>query len=580
MERALSAAGAASALALVLAGCDALSPTLFLGRDTHDAGRPRITWPDAAPWTPDAGHARDAAVEDAAEPLPFDLVLEELHDPPEGLSPGEHFTALALIASPGPGATPPSSVRFHLVPLSSGLPTLELGVAALPALGPGETHLAAARAELPVVLAPARYRLEAMVDPDDLLAELDEDNNHLAAGSVWVSTVRVHPASIDFGLVGVDCEITAEVFIDNRGAGSAYLGALGLASASDATFTLAHPPVPAQLGPSQRLAAEVTYAPTAPGSAQGVLRIDHDQILVPVEVPLAGTAEVSPRREERVKQLTSPRVDILFVIDDSQSMVEEQRSLASSASAYLDHLRAQNIDFHLAVTTTDVSPSGPRGAFVGATKVITPQTPNAGEVFAENVLVGTSGAALEQGLEAMRLALSEPLRSGVNAGFLRPDASLAVIVISDEDDGSPGTVLDYQQFLFGLKTPGDGGRVVVNAVVAPPERCATAPSAGLRYLALVESTGGVAESICEFDWTTALRTFPNPGFGYANQFFLIRRPEAVSRVLVNGVELPRRVPGAQRDSWRWDEPTNSIIFEIFAVPEPGAEITVELTTRC
>ncbi|PKN22287.1 MAG: hypothetical protein CVU65_15355 [Deltaproteobacteria bacterium HGW-Deltaproteobacteria-22] len=47
---------------------------------------------------------------------------------------------------------------------------------------------------------------------------------------------------------------------------------------------------------------------------------------------------------------------------------------------------------------------------------------------------GTSGCGMEQPLEAMRLALTDP--SGANEGFLRPDADLAILLISDEDDCS------------------------------------------------------------------------------------------------------------------------------------------------
>ena len=49
--------------------------------------------------------------------------------------------------------------------------------------------------------------------------------------------------------------------------------------------------------------------------------------------------------------------------------------------------------------------------------------------------VGTSGCGLEQPLEAARRALVEHGR-GANAGFLRSEATLAILVVSDEEDGS------------------------------------------------------------------------------------------------------------------------------------------------
>lgn len=51
--------------------------------------------------------------------------------------------------------------------------------------------------------------------------------------------------------------------------------------------------------------------------------------------------------------------------------------------------------------------------------------------------VGATGCGIEQQLEAARRALVERAApGGPNAGFLRRDATLAILVVSDEDDGS------------------------------------------------------------------------------------------------------------------------------------------------
>ncbi len=74
--------------------------------------------------------------------------------------------------------------------------------------------------------------------------------------------------------------------------------------------------------------------------------------------------EVNPNRD----------VDILFVIDNSGSMAEEQATLAANFSAFIDVLEAPNVDanYRIAITTTDdghpwcdgTSPEG--GAFVAS----------------------------------------------------------------------------------------------------------------------------------------------------------------------------------------------------------------------
>jgi len=66
-------------------------------------------------------------------------------------------------------------------------------------------------------------------------------------------------------------------------------------------------------------------------------------------------------------------------------------------------------------------------------------------IFRDNVKVGINGSGFEKGLSAIRMALDrewkdplteESLIYSENAGFLRPDAKLSIIVLSDEDDCS------------------------------------------------------------------------------------------------------------------------------------------------
>lgn len=147
--------------------------------------------------------------------------------------------------------------------------------------------------------------------------------------------------------------------------------------------------------------------------------------------------------------------------------------------------------------------------------VLTPDLPDQAEIFAELVAVGTRGAGIEMGLEAAALALSEPLRSGANAGFLRDDARLALVFVTDEDDYSPLAPADY--LLAYGEGKGDAafrtaGLLTVSAVagVTPPPydgalSCESQDGAaeyGSRYLALVERSAGTAQDICQEDFAT------------------------------------------------------------------------------
>ncbi len=146
--------------------------------------------------------------------------------------------------------------------------------------------------------------------------------------------------------------------------------------------------------------------------------------------------------------------------------------------------------------------------------LITPSTDAPDEVFAENVAVGTTGSGWEMGFEAARAAFVEPVYSEDNGAFLRDDASLSLVFLSDEEDSSPYSVDEYLRFLTDLKGEEayrDHRIFNVSAVVGAtqPEfegdpACSSEhgdASYGSRYVKAVERTEGVLESICEEDFS-------------------------------------------------------------------------------
>jgi hypothetical protein len=161
------------------------------------------------------------------------------------------------------------------------------------------------------------------------------------------------------------------------------------------------------------------------------------------------------------------KLDILFVIDDSGSMREEQANLTRNFPRLLDvlgQLPDGLPDVHIGVVSTNVGAGGDdascptdgdngrlqvrercQGLLTGGEPYLrsAPRldgsrdanfTGELPDVFACMAELGTEGCGFEQPLEAMRRALDG--RNPENDGFLRDDAFLAVVVISDEDDCS------------------------------------------------------------------------------------------------------------------------------------------------
>jgi len=289
----------------------------------------------------------------------------------------------------------------------------------------------------------------------------------------------------------------------------------------------------------------------------------------------AGCGQVPPNAVTACQHLAvaEDRTDILFVVDDSGSMYDKQQILARNFGAFIDRLAAspaRNL-FQIGVTTTSVdrydqgrfsttfAPTGacpappadgqpyPRGALVSVSgpdvpearlqsttappRILAAGSASLAADFTRNVAVGVCGSGREQGLEAARLALSEPTLSGANAGFVRQGARLVLVIVSDDDDCSdpehtgtseepPGcTTYPVQGYLdfFAQPIGGESKDLFVAAIAAvdpatlAPSACTEADGAqaehpATRYKAFVDAFGprGLVDSVCNANFESTL----------------------------------------------------------------------------
>lgn len=175
------------------------------------------------------------------------------------------------------------------------------------------------------------------------------------------------------------------------------------------------------------------------------------------------------------------RADILFVVDDSASMSEEQGRLADNFEAFVAVLGDSRADWQLAVTTTS---SVGTGILQG--DILVPERRDLESAFQAQVQVGTSGSREEQGF-ASALAVIQ-----THPELLREEADLHVVFVSDEDDHSPAPVKTY---LESYQAAAGTGAVALHALVGDlPEGCASgllAADAGKRYLNAAELSEGL-----------------------------------------------------------------------------------------
>lgn len=413
---------------------------------------------------------------------------------------------------------------------------------------------------------------------------------------------QLQPATIDFGTLRLSCgpKERSVVALNNCSA-AVTLSSAGIRSATSSELSLSSgPALPYLLARGAQVAFGVRYAPSSEGEDAAGLAIEAGQGGQNT-VGLVGRAVLQATQTDRFLQGSQSQVDVLFVIDNSGSMMEEQQSLAQNFASLLSAAQGSGADYHIGVTTTGLDPSpggwsvcpggvdGGEGGrlfpVLGSTpRIITPSTPNAAQVFAANVQVGWCHWN-EQGLEAAYRALSEPLVSSVddprtsqpgdgNQGFLRRDAKLAIVVVTDEEDFSSQPVEFYLAFFQALKSQ-DPALLSFSAIVGPSNlaSCPTASSSGTRYIELAQKTGGVVESICTQNWSDSLKKISSSAFGLARRFPLNAQPGEVSSIEVE-------VNGQQVTSWSYEPSSNSILFEEGAAPPAGAAIDVTYSLGC
>ncbi|MHB1845084.1 MAG: hypothetical protein ACYCWW_09650 [Deltaproteobacteria bacterium] len=311
-------------------------------------------------------------------------------------------------------------------------------------------------------------------------------------------------------------------------------------------------------------------------------------------------------------------VDILFVVDNSPSMCAKQHELEQNFTSFIQVIQTQQIDFHVGVVTTDFTSSQFQGRLVAGpsgVKVITTQTTNAAAIFTENVqAVGVTGSADSEPLLAAAVAVQDPLASGDNAGFLRTDAALAVILVTDEDDYSltipPQNPIEdpmphyFTRLFGGLKGPGNDGLITVSGIIgvdptsgqaadcnvagAVDQNCVDddlSANAATRILGVITGTHGVAQSICSSNFATLLANLGQLIGGLSRRFDITGAPigqtiqsGSLTVVVTPPGGTPTTVPQDDVNGWHYDPTAQSVEFIGSYAPPPGSKVVITYAT--
>jgi hypothetical protein len=199
------------------------------------------------------------------------------------------------------------------------------------------------------------------------------------------------------------------------------------------------------------------------------------------------------------------------------------------------------------------------------------------------------------GFEGARLATLPEALAGENAGFIREEANLSLLFVSDEEDSSPYAVSDYLRHFADLKGEDayrNHTRMNVSGVIGDraPEfagepSCSSANGVadwGKRYVSAVVATEGLVDSICDEDFTPIVNQLGLTLSGLESEFELSEVPELDT--LKVALYADASDESKERDltidvDYTYVEERNSIRFEYDQVPASEKYILVEYKVR-
>ncbi len=283
------------------------------------------------------------------------------------------------------------------------------------------------------------------------------------------------------------------------------------------------------------------------------------EIEVPVEVPVEVPGDGGDVWIDSFDQPhTIDGVDIVWLIDKSCSMNQHSQAVVDGIEAMM--LALPPSGWRLGITTTGWQDAAIVSQF--------PLVPGDTVQDAWDAYNNTGTYGYEAGFDALYAYLLENL---YNQSWLRADAALLVVFVSDENEQSQrdftSTPAGLQDFInwYGSQRPSVFLASIVN--VTPPESiCNNNPHAafiGQRYIDATNAFGGVVVDICSEDWAPGVQAATTQIEPYEEWELTFTPIEDTLIVFVDSVEYL---------DWVYDPLFNSV--EFLTIPPEGSHVEI------
>ena len=265
-----------------------------------------------------------------------------------------------------------------------------------------------------------------------------------------------------------------------------------------------------------------------------------------------------------IQSFTQPadydHIDILWVIDGSCSMMQHKSSLLTGIEVMMNSLPT-DVNWRLKMITTGDGRAVPQ-----------PQT-----------FPLTRGDTIQDALDMYNALPPDGMEKGFSAIFnyitldayaqtwLRPDAALLAVIVSDEEEQSTMSAVDFQAWYQGIR-PNTFLSFIGN-VQAKDSVCAFAPrpaDVGMKYMNAVNYFLGTIVDICESDWS--------PGVEDATQ-----KIEPFDEIELDHEPYKKTIAvfedGAPMDTAKWTYIEADNLIEFDPIPPNGALVEVSYAVK-
>lgn len=371
-----------------------------------------------------------------------------------------------------------------------------------------------------------------------------------------VPELSILPNPLDMGTTFVGCDKDNQLILSNTGSDDLTIYAI---DHSGGTFSLTNSPeLPVTLEPGGFTVVDINYEPVAEESSEGSLLVlsnepENNGIR---EATQTGAGEYINMHIQTWSNPIDPPSDILFSVDLSCSMDDDAARLANNFQSFINELSNYSTDWQVMVANNDngCTNSG----------VLTPSTSNYQSTFSSAVTC-CEGADTERLLTIAERAIQQTDSGECNSGFMRSNAMLHVVVVSDEPEQSYSSWDTLVNQIIAKK--GAPEQVKISAIAGDyPYGCSTADAA-TGYWEAVNYTDGVFLSICS-DWS-------NP----SNLELL-----AEASVISDSYPLDYQAAGTTIEvyvngqlvttDWHYDPALNSVVFDANP-PAEGDSILIQ-----